>query len=104
VVQLPGEVRRFSFLQKVQTSSGALPASCSTILGAFHPGTKQPGREAGHLPLTLAEIRNEVEPYLHSPHIPLFCAQGLLYFTLFYCEINGEFFRAASGTGWNGHH
>lgn len=67
----------------MQTSSGSLPVSYSTILGAFHPGTKQPGREAGYLPLTLVEIRNEVEPYLHFSYtFILYTGTTMLYFSL----------------------
>jgi hypothetical protein len=53
----------FSLRHRVQTGSRAHP-------GALSLGVKRPGREAGHSLPCNAEVRECMEPYLHSP-LPL---------------------------------
>jgi hypothetical protein len=38
--------------------------------GALSLGVKQPGRKADHSPPTSTEVKECVEPYLHSPNTP----------------------------------
>jgi hypothetical protein len=51
--------------------------------GSFPAGKARPGRDADHSPPSSAEIKNEQELYLLSPHSPPWRAAGSLYFTLF---------------------
>jgi hypothetical protein len=53
-VLTPGRSWRCFSRENIQTSCGALPASC--FLGTW---VKKPGREADHSPLSNAEIKNE---------------------------------------------
>jgi hypothetical protein len=53
--RMPVETR---FFERVQTGSGAHPASCTMCTGSF-PGVKRPGRGADHPPLSSAEVTNE---------------------------------------------
>jgi hypothetical protein len=41
-----------------------------SVPGALTPGLKQPGREADHSPPSSAEVKEFVEPYLHTPNTP----------------------------------
>jgi hypothetical protein len=59
----------FSLRHRVQTSTGAHPASYSIGTGVSPPGVKRPGREADHLPPSRAEVKECVNLYLHSPGI-----------------------------------
>jgi hypothetical protein len=56
----------FSILHKVQTSSGAYPASCQMGTGNHLPGCKAAGCGADHSPPSSAEVKNG-GAYLHSP-------------------------------------
>jgi hypothetical protein len=50
-VRLSAGARNFSLLYRVQTDSGAHPASYPTVSGTLSLGVKRPGREADHSPL-----------------------------------------------------
>jgi hypothetical protein len=70
----------FSSSLCVQTGSGAHPASCPMGTGGPFPGGKaRPGRDAGHSPLSSAEVVNEQELYLLSSQAPPWRVAGLLY-------------------------
>jgi hypothetical protein len=45
-------------------------------------GKARPGRDADHSPSSSAEVVNEWELYLLSPHAPPWRVEGLLYFLL----------------------
>jgi hypothetical protein len=63
---IPGQ--EFSLLQVVHTGSGAQPTSYPMgITGALSPGVKRQGREADHSPPTSAEVKKNVDLYIHSP-------------------------------------
>jgi len=64
--QIPVEVR---FLAPVQTGSEAHPASYTMGTGSFL-GVKRPGRGIDHPPLSSAEVKERVQPYLYSPSGP----------------------------------
>jgi hypothetical protein len=84
-VRVPAGAGNFSLHHRVQTDSGAHPASYPMgIRGSFHGG-KRPGREADHSPPYSAEFKACVEPYLHSPNTPSWRGDQLKhrdYFTL----------------------
>jgi hypothetical protein len=70
-VQSPTEAEDFSSSFCILTGSGAHPASFTMGTGGPFPGGKaQPGRDADHSPLSSAEVKNELELYLLSPHAP----------------------------------
>jgi hypothetical protein len=48
--------------------------------GSFHGGKVRPGRDADHSPPSSAEVKNEQELYLLSPHVPPWRVAGQLYF------------------------
>jgi hypothetical protein len=54
-------------LHRVQNGSGAHPASYPMGIRGTSLGVKWPGREADHSPPSSAEVKELVEPYLHSP-------------------------------------
>jgi hypothetical protein len=56
-VQILAEVREFSLLHSIQTSSGAQPASYPMGEGLF-PGIKQPEHEANHSPPSNDKVKN----------------------------------------------
>jgi hypothetical protein len=67
----------------VQTGSGAHPASYPMGTGGSFPGGKaRSGRDADHSPPSSAEVKNEQELYLLSPHVPPWHVAGQLYFFL----------------------
>jgi hypothetical protein len=49
--------------------------------GSFPGGKARPGRDADHSPPSSAEVKNEWELYLLSPHVPPWRVAGQLYFT-----------------------
>ena len=51
--------KRFSFLQQVQTDSGARPVSVQWVEVALSMGMKRSGCDADHLSPSSAEIKNE---------------------------------------------
>jgi hypothetical protein len=59
-------VQNFSIHQRVQTGSGAHPASYPVGTGVSSLGVKRQGREVDHSPPSGAEVKND-ELYLHSP-------------------------------------
>jgi hypothetical protein len=74
----------FSSSPCVQTGSGAHPASYPMVTGGLSPGGKaRPGRDADHSPPSNAEVKNEQELYLLSPHAPPWRVAGQLYFFFF---------------------
>jgi hypothetical protein len=74
--------RIFPLASASRLTLGAHPASCTMDTGGPFPGGKaQPGRDADHSPPSSAEVKNEQELYLLSPHMPPWCIAGQLYFT-----------------------
>jgi hypothetical protein len=59
-VRSPAGAKDFSSSLRVQTGSGAHPASCKMGTGGPFPGGKaRPGRDADHSPPSSAEVVNE---------------------------------------------
>jgi hypothetical protein len=82
-VQSPTGAEDFSSSPFVQTGSGANPALYPMGTGGPFPGGKaRPGRDANHSPPTSAEVKNEQELYLLSPHAPPWRVAGSLYLYL----------------------
>jgi hypothetical protein len=80
-VRPPAEAKDFSSILRVQTGSGAHPASCTMGTGRhFSGGKAKLGRDADHSPPSSAEVVNEQELYLLSPKAPPWRVEGLLYF------------------------
>jgi hypothetical protein len=50
--------------------------------GRFPGGKARPGRDADHSPPCSAEVKNESELYLLSPHVPTRHVVGQLYFLI----------------------
>jgi hypothetical protein len=70
----------FSSSPCVQTGSEAHPAHYPMGTGGPFPGSKaRPGRNADHSPPSSAEVKNEQELYLLSPHVPPRHVSGSLY-------------------------
>jgi hypothetical protein len=65
-VRSPTEAEDFSSSLCVQTGSGSHPATCPMGTG----GKARPGRDADHSPPSSAEVKNDQELYLLSPHVP----------------------------------
>jgi hypothetical protein len=57
-VQFSVQARDFSLLRSVQAVSDAHSAFCSMGTGGSIPGVKRQGREADHLPPSIAEVKN----------------------------------------------
>jgi hypothetical protein len=55
------------FLHVVQTDSGVHPTSYTMGTRRSFPGVKRPGREVDHSPPTSAEVKKNVDLYIHSP-------------------------------------
>jgi hypothetical protein len=90
-VRFSAGARNFYPYHRVQTDSGAHPASYSVCTGGFLPEVKAAGREAHHSPPSSAEIKECLELYLHSPirlhGVVRSLAQGQLYLYLV-CVVN----------------
>jgi hypothetical protein len=56
---IPAGTRHSYRLQRIQTGSGAHPASCSMGIKPFFPGVKRPEREADHSHPFSAEVKDE---------------------------------------------
>jgi hypothetical protein len=69
-VRISAGVGNFSLRHRVQTGSGAHPASYSVGTKGFFPGVKRPGREADHSPPPSHEVRECVELCLHYSNTP----------------------------------
>jgi hypothetical protein len=67
-VGFPAGAGNFSLRHRVQTASGAHPASCQLRTGGLSLGVNRPGRQAHHSPASSAEVKECVELYLHSPN------------------------------------
>jgi hypothetical protein len=65
-VRIPAGAGSFSLRLRVQTGSGAHPASYQMRTGRSSPGSKAAGREADHSTPSSAEVKERVELYLHS--------------------------------------
>jgi hypothetical protein len=63
----PGKCGNFSFHHRVQTGSGAHPASCSMGTWDSFPGVKQVRCEADHSPPPSAEVKNAWNYKSNSP-------------------------------------
>jgi hypothetical protein len=79
-VRSPTGAEDFSSSPCIQTGSEAHPASYPVGTGGPFPGGKaRPGRDADHSPPSSAEVKNEYELYLLSPHAPPWRVAGQLY-------------------------
>jgi hypothetical protein len=61
--------RIFSFTTASRTALGPIQPPTQWVPGALSLGVKRPGHEADHSPSS-AEVKEWVEPYLHSPTKP----------------------------------
>jgi hypothetical protein len=60
IVKHMNELKDCSSSLRVQTGSGAHPASCTMGTGGPFPGGKRrPGRDADHSPTSSAEVEND---------------------------------------------
>jgi hypothetical protein len=66
-VRVPAGAGNFSLHHRVQTGSGAHPASYTRVTRGSFPGGKAAGGEADHSPPSSAEVNECVELYVHSP-------------------------------------
>jgi hypothetical protein len=66
-VRFPTEAVNFSLHHRVQNGSGPTQPSIQWVPGALSLGVKRPGREADHSPPYIAEVRECLELYIHSP-------------------------------------
>jgi hypothetical protein len=55
---IPGSLRDFFLLHRVQTGSGAHPTFHPMGTRSFFPGVKRQGREANHSPPSNTEVKN----------------------------------------------
>jgi hypothetical protein len=83
-VRDPAGAGNFSFHHRVQTGSGAHPASYPIGTRGSFPGGKAAGREADHSPASSAEVKEWVELYLPSPNTPLWRGAQHRYNLTFY--------------------
>jgi hypothetical protein len=67
-VRFPVAAGKFSLHHRVQTGSGAHPASYPMGNGALSLGVKRRGRDADHSPPSSAEIKECVELKFYSPN------------------------------------
>jgi hypothetical protein len=65
--RIPEEAGNFSLHHRVQTGSGAHPASYPMCAGNLPLGVKRLRRKAVYSPPSSAEVKECVELYLHSP-------------------------------------
>jgi hypothetical protein len=73
-VQFPAGAGNFSLRHRVQTGSGAHPASYSMGIGGSFLEVKRPRREANHSPPSSAKVKGFIELYLHYPK----CLHGVV--------------------------
>jgi hypothetical protein len=66
-VRFPAGAGDFSLHHCVKNGSGAHPASYPLGTRGSFPGVERPEREADHTLPSSAEVKECVEPYLHSP-------------------------------------
>jgi hypothetical protein len=88
-VRVPAGAGDFSFHHRVQTGSGAHPASYPMGTGASFRGGKAAGSGADHSSPSSAEVKEFAELYLHSTDTPSWCgsvkkkAQGHLHLYIY---------------------
>jgi hypothetical protein len=66
-VRFPAEAGNFSLRHHVQNGSGPAKPPMQWVPAAPSLGVKRPGREADHSPPSIAEVKECVELYIHSP-------------------------------------
>jgi hypothetical protein len=81
VVRVPAVAGNFSLHHRIQTGSGAHPASYRMVQGDLALGVKWPGREADHSPPSSSEVEEWVELYLHFLNTPSWRGAQLNYVT-----------------------
>jgi hypothetical protein len=90
-------VADFSSSPCFQTGSGAHPVSYPMGTGGSFPGGKaRPRRDADHSPPSSAEVKNEYELYLLSPHVPPWHVAGQLYFFFLLLLAMGYFYSSCN--------
>jgi len=72
-VQFPAEVGNFYPHHRVQTGSGAHPASYPVVTWLFPSGVKRPGHEADHLPSASAVVKNAWGYTSTPPYVSVTC-------------------------------
>jgi hypothetical protein len=92
-VRFPAGVGNFSLHHRIQTGSGAHPASYSKGTGDLSLGVKRPGREADHSPPSSAEVKNawnctSTPPIRllrrHNPHLEVLFINSLTSLCFFF--------------------
>jgi hypothetical protein len=60
-------VKNFIFSTSSRPVLGSTQPPIQWVPGALSPGVKRSGREADHSPPTSAEVKENVDLYIHSP-------------------------------------
>jgi hypothetical protein len=63
----PGREKNFLFSTSSRPALGSTQPPVQWVPGALSPEVKRPGREADHSPRTSAEVKKNVDLYIHSP-------------------------------------
>jgi hypothetical protein len=63
----PGRVKNFLFSTLSRLAIGSIQPPIQWVLGAFSLGIKRTGLEADHSPPTSAEVKINMDVYIHSP-------------------------------------
>jgi hypothetical protein len=84
---------------QISLDDRAHPASYPVGTGALSPGVKRPGREADHLPLSNAEVKNTWSYTSTPPYFIALCLikQGDNFAFSFYCTVTAHVMIVRSG-------
>jgi hypothetical protein len=63
----PGGVKNFLFYTSSRPALGSTHPPIQWVPGTLSPGINLPGREADQSPPTSAEVKKNVDLYMHSP-------------------------------------
>jgi hypothetical protein len=66
-VPSPGRVKNFHFSMSSRLALGFTQPPIQWVPGALSLGVKRPVREADHSPPASAEVKKNVDLYIHSP-------------------------------------
>jgi hypothetical protein len=67
-VRVPESVKNFLFSTSSRLALGSTQPPIQWLPGALSPGLKRQGREVDHSPPTSAEVKKNVDLYIHSPY------------------------------------
>jgi hypothetical protein len=71
----PGRVKNFLFFTSSRPTLGSTQPPIQRVPGALSLAMKQPGHEADHSPPASAEVKENVDLYIHSP----ICLHGIVF-------------------------